>query len=121
MAQQVNLTDWYYGEDRTFRFTILDQTGAAVDITGWTVQFEFRTAVTDSSPLLALTVGSGITLTNPTAGILDVAVTRAQTTGVLTPGTATSITFQYGLARTNSGTWTVLAYGTATLTRAGTR
>jgi hypothetical protein len=119
MALNVNLSDWYAGEDRVFRFTIYDASGAVVDITGWALQFDVRAAPTSGSALASVTTaGGGIALTDPTNGVCDVTIARGTSSGALLPS-GNSATYYYGLSRTNSGFWTVLAYGTAVLTRAG--
>jgi hypothetical protein len=119
-TQQQDLTDWYWGEDRVFQYTITDA-GAQVNITGWAIKWELRANEDDSVALLVKSTGNGgIVLTNPTAGVLEVRIAKADTDPAgsveLPPGT-----YKYGLARTDSGQWNVMAVGQATLSKAAVR
>lgn len=105
MATKANLgkspTQIFVAEDRNVVFTVVDDDGVAVDITGWAVSFV--------SGVVTLTVGSGITLTTPASGILTVVISSANTTLLLGSG-------DYKLRRTDSGFNTVLSYGTLVVT-----
>lgn len=70
-------------ENRRFliQFTVTDETGAVVDITGATVNFTVKKDVDDAANVFQLTVGSGITLTDPTNGVMQVAGVPADTDG----------------------------------------
>ncbi len=102
MAQQANLS-FYLGED----ITITDQpAGTPVNITGWSIQFTLRQQPSlDSAPLVTKTVGSGVTITNASAGIFTVQLAAADTAG-LAEGT-----YYYYIQRTDSGSATVLTAG----------
>lgn len=71
-------------EDRdwTIKFTITDETGAVVNLTGATANFTVKQNLDSASDLFtAKTVGAGITLTDPVNGILQVAGVPADTDG----------------------------------------
>jgi hypothetical protein len=111
MSVQANIlaTDgWFIGEHKTLRFTVVDAAGAAVNITGWLI--DFKISATNSGPrIFTKSVGSGITLTTPASGILDVTINTADTSG-LAPGV-----YYYALRRTTASNETELSYGTAVL------
>ena len=91
----------FVGDDRTLRFTIYaDTTGAAQDITGWTIQFKMAATVGG-----AAVVTKSATLTTPASGICSVALLAADTSGL------TSGTYFYELKRTDSGNVGDLAHG----------
>ena len=75
------------GSFETFRFTLVDDAGAAVDLTPYV---DIRLQVADgpgSSPFITKTIGSGIAIIGaPTAGIFEVTFDGTDTSGV-TPGT----------------------------------
>lgn len=56
-----------------------DAAGTAVNITGYTAFLEIKNTKEDADALISLAVGTGITLTTPTSGILDIAMTATQT------------------------------------------
>ena len=87
---------WFIGETKVLRFTITDASGVAQNITGWTMDFKMS-ATLSGDRLFTKTVGAGIVLTSPTAGICDVTVAAADTTA-LTP-----TTYYYVLRRTGAG------------------
>jgi hypothetical protein len=84
------------GIDWIFTTTITDQNGAAIDLTGYQVQLQIRNQV-DNSLILALTVGSGITLTTPTAGLVTYRATGTQTAAIPVG------TYYYGIKATSGG------------------
>jgi len=111
VSTQSNITDadgWFIGEDKTLRFTVVDQNGAAQNVTGYTMDFKLS-ATFSGDRLFTKTVGAGITLTSPAGGIVDVQIDAADTSG-LSP-----TTYYYVLRRTNAGSHWELAYGTAVL------
>lgn len=94
----------FTAEDQTLQWTVFDEaTGAAKDITGWTISFKLAATQTG-----AAVVTKAATLTTPASGITQVALAAAdltQTAGV----------YFYSLTRTDSGNVQVLAYGTLLL------
>lgn len=108
MAREADVS-WFVGEDKTLRFTVYQADDTTIqNITGWTLEWEVRQRPASSTPLLTKTTGSGITLTDPTNGVCDVALTATDTT------TLGSGEYVHALRRTNSGASTVLTYGDAT-------
>jgi hypothetical protein len=90
----------FTGEDQALRFTIYDDTtGAAKDITGWTIEFKLA-----SSQTSAALVTKSATLTTPASGICTVTLSAADLAA------AVGIYF-YSLTRTDAGNVQVLAYG----------
>lgn len=81
------------GEDVTITFTV-----TGVDVTGWAMSFAVGT--------VTKTVGSGVTLTDPTNGVLTVTLAAADTT---TLGAGDK---DFKLRRTDSGSNAVVAHGT---------
>ena len=129
MSRETNITKadgWFVGEDKVFEFTIDDNSNAdpalstPVDITGYTFQFVVRPEEKSSTVNLSKASGSGITITNASGGVLEVAIDAADTSDgtdpVFSPGT-----LYYTLKRTNAGEFQVLAYGTAELQLGATR
>lgn len=106
---------WFIGEDRTFRHTVVDDDGDVQPITGWGLEWVLRERPDAGTTILTKTVGSGITITNGTAGICSVAIADADTIA-LNPGD-----YYYTLRRSDAGYETVLAFGRATLRQAATR
>lgn len=70
------------GDDRAFQFTVTDRvTGDPVDLTNYTnieLLGKKRLGDPDLSAVINLTVGSGITVTTPSAGLLTFEVPKAQ-------------------------------------------
>jgi hypothetical protein len=93
------------GDDITLTFDrISDVSGAAQNITGWTLQFKMAATTAGASVLT-----KSATLTSPTTGVATVATLAADTSG-LAPGT-----YFYALSRTDSGNNAVVAHGPAVL------
>lgn len=65
-------------------FTFLDDAGNPIDFAGATARMQVRTHVSDASPLLTLTTGSGITIDTGT-GTITLRI-EAAVTATLTPG-----------------------------------
>lgn len=105
--------EWFVGEDKVLRIAVKDEAGAAVNIGGWTFAWEVRLSRYHPTIVLAKATGSGITQFGPAAdGVVDVAVDKADTLA-LRAGT-----YYHGLARTNAGSWDVVAEGKAVLRKA---
>ena len=84
------------GIDWIFTTTWQDSTGTAINTTGYTVTLQIRNQV-DNTLLLAITNGSGITLTTPSAGLTTYRVTGTQTTAIPVG------TYYYGIKAVSSG------------------
>lgn len=56
-----------------------DSAGSAVNLSGYTAFLEIKNTKQDADALISLAVGTGITLTTPASGILDIAMTAVQT------------------------------------------
>jgi hypothetical protein len=108
LASITDADGWFIGEDKTLQFTIADSTGATINITGWQVTFKMSSSLSGDM-LFTKTVGSGITLTSPTSGILQVLSSSADTLS-LAPGT-----YFYALRRTDTGFKAELDYGSVVL------
>lgn len=83
----------YRGEDRTIAFTAVTST----DITSWAIAFTIS-LYPGSTPLLTLTTAGGAITGLTSAGALNVALTRAQTSAL------TLDEYHWDLWRTDSGT-----------------
>ena len=84
------------GIDWIFTTTWQDANGAAINTTGYSVTLQIRNQV-DNSLLLALTVGSGITLTTPASGLTTYRMTGTQSAAIPVG------TYYYGIKATSSG------------------
>ena len=84
------------GIDLIFTVTWTDSTGAAINLTGYTIQLAVSNQVTNTN-LLTLSIGSGVTVTTPSTGVAQFRITGAQTTAL---GVGT---YYYGIKATSSG------------------
>ena len=84
------------GIDLIFTVTWTDSTGAAINLTGYTIQLAVSNQVTNTN-LLTLSIGSGVTVTTPSTGVASFRITGAQTTAL---GVGT---YYYGIKATSSG------------------
>lgn len=105
--------DFYQYEDKTIDVTVTNSAGVVQDVAGWAVTFTIREPDGDlPSGFTALTVGSGITLPNPTTnGILRIRLSSA-VTGNLPVGV-----YNFDVVRTDSGSETEVAIGMLTVNR----
>ncbi len=132
MAEKVNIdsTDgWFIGEDQVFNFHILTPPSAVtgirtpVDIAGWTFEWKVRINRGDSDPApLTKASGSGIAIVGTYNADRDLNTQRVQVT-VSSADTDPLAPRKYwhSLKRTNAGSETILADGTADLQQATTR
>jgi len=72
------------GDERAVRFTVIDTNNSSqpVDLTGYTnLQFlaKKRFSDLDAAAVVNLTMGSGLTVTNASGGVIDLETPRAQT------------------------------------------
>ncbi len=107
--------NWFLGEDRKLRFTVEDASGLAQDISGWTLEWVLRERPWGTQALITKTTGAGITITNASGGVCEVAIADDDTLS-LPPGG-----YFHTLRRTNAGAETVLAFGDAVLQQPATR
>ena len=84
------------GIDLIFSTTWTDSTGTPTNVTGYSVKLQIRSQI-DNSIILGLTVGSGITLTTPSAGLVTYQITGTQTAAI------PAGTYNYGIKATSSG------------------
>ena|SRR5205814_1643415 len=103
--------EWYVGEDKTLNIAVVDVAGAAVNITGWTLEWVLRLRPSNPTKLISKTIGSGITVTNAAGGLLTIQVARADSVN-LHAGR-----YYHGLARTNSASYDITVDGYADLLR----
>ncbi|KKN25968.1 hypothetical protein LCGC14_0879370 [marine sediment metagenome] len=108
--------NWFIGEDKTLRFTVVDSAGAVQVISGWALEWVLRNNPGSSAELLTkTTAGSGIAITNGAGGICEVTIEDGDTLGI-GPGD-----FFHTLRRTGDGNEVVLSFGQAILQVAATR
>lgn len=95
------------GTSPTIAFSVVDDDGVAVDVTGWTAVYTLRLHASDPDPA-ALSIAGAI-FGAPAAGVFRVAITKAQLLALAAGN------YQFSFERTNSGNEDVLAFGVATL------
>jgi hypothetical protein len=86
------------GDDITLRFTVVDEDGVAVNITGWAISWIMTSG-------LVKTVGAGVTITDAPNGVVEVEIDPVDTASL------TEIHYCHKLRRTGTGTVSTLAYG----------
>lgn len=67
------------GDARSFRVTVKDEAGAAVDLTGATIKFQARKHPHSSTAVLSKTLGSGIAVENAAGGVFRIDIAPADT------------------------------------------
>lgn len=107
---------FFAGTDRQLRFTVRDDDGNVIDITGWTLEWVLRHS-DEGAALITKTTdpGDGITVTAPTTGIALVEFDPVDT-ALLDPGQ-----YVYALRRTDMDFVDILAFGVFELLRAAAR
>jgi hypothetical protein len=88
---------WFIGEDRTLRFSVIDEDGLAQNISGWSLEWLLRERPWGAQALITKSTGAGITITSPTTGVCEVAIADDDTIA-LAPGV-----YFHTLRRTNAG------------------
>lgn len=101
----VHFTDLVEGDTLSFKITLTDDDGAAIDLTGTTTEMDVKRA--DESLVLTLTVGDGITYTDPGGGEMTIVVDAADTEN-LDP----QYTYRYDVQWTSGTTVRTIAWGT---------
>lgn len=101
----VNFEDLVQGDTLSFKITLTNDAGAAIDLTGTTTDMEVKRA--DDSLVFALTVGDGITYTDAAGGEMTIVLEPAETV-TLDP----EYTYRYDVQWTSGTTVRTLAWGT---------
>lgn len=100
----------FWGEDKTLQDTIYQSDGSTVqNITGWLITFVVTAYGNPEAIFITKTVGDGITLSNPTQGVLQIAL-GSEDTLVMRPGE-----YSYEIRRTGAGAESMLTYGLFTI------
>jgi hypothetical protein len=102
----------FQGEAKTFVDTVYDGTGAAQNITGWSIEFivhEYNNP--DAVLITKTTANGGVTLTTPASGVFSVVFTEADTLSLF-PGQK-----QFYARRTDAGQVAELSRGPFTILR----
>lgn len=94
---------WFVGEDQPFEFTIVDSAGVAVDVTGFTIQFELSDVYSGDALFT-----KSVSLDDPSNGVISWLVDAADTVDI--PG---DTDYWYTVRRVDSGYATELAWGQA--------
>lgn len=86
--------EMHRGNARTFTITVVDDTGATVDLTGRTLRWAAKRSYSDAAATISkATGGGGITPASPqsgaTKGVATIALTRTDTSGL--PAYATTL------------------------------
>lgn len=119
LEQDITLDDhWFSGEDKQFRFTIVDSAGNPQTMTGWALEWVLRSAPNkDTATLTKNTSGGTIAISNGsgTDDRATVTVTDDDTLNLVAK------TYHYTLRRTDAGFEQVLAFGSAILQKPDTR
>ena len=74
------------GDTVIHRITVKNTDETVKDITGATARYTIRTPTYSGTQVLQKTVGSGIALTTPTGGVLDVTLTTTDTAALTVHG-----------------------------------
>jgi hypothetical protein len=89
---------------RSQDLTLVGRFARPRDITGWSITFQVRDALGGTSRIVK-TVGSGITLTDPGRGVIEIALAKADTQSLAIQS------YVFDIKRTDAGANVVLAYG----------
>jgi hypothetical protein len=100
VAINANLNPAFRGESYTITWTH----ASASDITGWSITFAMYTTQYSTTAVLTKTVGSGVTLTDPTIGVATITLSAANLT--IAAGT-----YYFVVSRTDAGYESQLTYG----------
>lgn len=73
----VHQDDIVQGDTCTFRVVLTDENDAAIDLTGTDADMEIKRL--DGTLVMALSIGDGITYTDPTAGEMTITIDAADT------------------------------------------
>ncbi len=107
MAIEASRISIAQGEDVTIQVSVIDENGAVVDITGYTLQADIRVAREDAIQIVTKqTGGSGIVITDAAGGVYQITLDSADTKKLR----ATQIHF-WDTWRIDAGSKAQLAYG----------
>ena len=122
MAKEFNIVasdGWFVGEDKTLEVYCKQPDGITEqDMTGWALTYELMLERGSSSAEFSKTVGSGIAIGNglATGDLATVTIADTDTEALGTTGWVKGTkTFYHRLRRTDSGSETMLMYGTVEL------
>ncbi len=108
--------NWFVGEDRIFRFTVVDELGAAQDISTFALEWVLRLRPNSTNAVITKTTGGGgIAITDGPNGVCEVTIDDTDTLS-LAPEK-----YFHTLRRSDAGSEVVLAFGDAILKQAATR
>lgn len=100
----VHQDDIVQGNTCSFRVTLKDENAAAINLTGTTADMEIKRI--DGTIVFALSIGNGITYTNPTGGEMTITIDAADT-ATLDP----EYTYKYDVQWTNGSNVRTVAAG----------
>lgn len=111
-AVVVNLS-LHHSEDKIFQDTIYQSNGTTLqDITNWNVSFLVHTYGDPTNVFITkTTANSGIVLSNPTLGVLQISIVAADTS-VMIPGE-----YEFVISREDAGNSAVVTKGLFTILR----
>ena len=96
----------FAGDDIALQTTVYDTTGAAQNITGWTIRFKMATTKGGTAVLTK----TPATLTTPASGVFTFSIAAADW-----PTVTADTTYFYEMRRTDSGSKRVIQEGTLVL------
>lgn len=100
----------YIGTDKQFQVSVYQADGVTrQDVSGWAVSFIVHAYGDPNVVYVTKTVGSGVTLTTPTQGVITATVSASDTTN-MPPGL-----YQWRMERTDSANDVVTGTGTYSL------
>lgn len=123
MAIETNLGDvWPIGSDGRFDVYCVDQDGAVLDISAFTLQFVLKVGERDTTAIISKATASGITVVTRTINGVTYtnAVARVTTLAADAPNMSAG-KYEWALWRTNSGDVRPIAWGTLGAFVAATR
>lgn len=86
MATEQNIEGYFSGDHANLNFTLTDDNDTALDLTGaLAIEWQLAQRVSSSSALITKTLGSGITITNASGGLITVALIPADTASLKSP------------------------------------
>lgn len=109
----------FVGEDKTLILEILDAADVPVDASAWTIQFVVRRSASEADPALLDKTASITGVYNAVRATNTQRATVALSSADMDALTANA--YQYSWKRINSGSETILAYGSFVVQRATAR
>jgi hypothetical protein len=101
------------GDTFPLRLTYKDPAGNSIDLTGFSIVLEVRDKPGGKILSATCTIGNGITVSNPTNGIIDISISPAKTSVFVLPRSAyqVQITDQYSSKTTLLQGWFLVNAG----------